>query len=426
MKRRKLKVCGLLVLATLTFTTTSCKKEGCTDESAINFSEKAKKDDGSCKYMEVNNDGSTVMVSQNITENTTWVSDKVYILSSRVAVLSGVTLTIEPGTIIKGEVGTGPNATALIIARGAKIMAEGTASAPIIFTTVADEIQPGQIDSPNMSADLDGLWGGLIVLGNAPISAVNPSIQIEGIPPSDQNGLYGGSDVNDNSGVLKYISIRHGGSNIGEGNEINGLTLGGVGNGTIIENIEVVANQDDGVEWFGGSVDVKNVIVWNSGDDALDTDQAWSGTMDNFIIICGESTDHALEIDGPEGSFLAAHTLKNGSIKGAVNSEMGDFRDGARGTFENIYFFEFPNPADGRGDFSLSGQESLDNFGNGSLIFSNLQVTLPNGVSITDVFHNGTDAHATSVSSGANTVGANVSAFLNWTLSDKRGELTNF
>lgn len=426
MKRRILKVSGLLVMATLTFATASCKKEGCTDESAINYSDEAKKDDGSCTYEESNNDG-TVMVSQNITENTTWTSENVYVLNTRVTVVSGVTLTIEPGTIIKGEVGTGPNATALIIARGGKIMAEGTATSPIIFTTIADEILPGQIDSPNMSADLDGLWGGLIVLGNAPISADNPSVQIEGIPPSDQNGLYGGSDATDNSGVLKYISIRHGGANIGEGNEINGLTLGGVGTGTVIENIEVVSNQDDGVEWFGGTVNVRNVIVWNAGDDALDTDQAWSGTLDNFIVISGESTDHALEIDGPEGSYLAAHTLKNGSIKGAENTELGDFRDGARANLESVYFFGFPDPAvDGRGDFSLSGQPSIDNYTNGVSSFTNLEVTLPSGVAITDVFKEGTDSDATNVNAGSNTVGANVSSFLGWTLSDKRGELTDF
>src|SRR5690554_2645293 len=427
MKRRKLKVCGLLVLATLTFTTTSCKKGGCTDEAAVNYSSKAKKDDGSCKYTEVSNDNSKIIVSQNITENTTWTNDKVYILNTRVSVVSGVTLTIEPGTIIKGEVGRGPNATALIIARGGKLMAEGTATSPIIFTTIADEILPGQIDSPNMSSDLDGLWGGLIVLGNAPISADNPSVQIVGIPPSDQNGLYGGSNPADNSAVLKYISIRHGGANIGEGNEINGLTLGGVGNGTVIENIEVVSNQDDGVEWFGGTVNVKNVIVWNAGDDAIDSDQAWSGTLDNFVVIAGESTDHALEIDGPEGALLGAHTLKNGSIKGAENCELGDFRDGARATLENLYFFGFPDPAAaGRGDFSLSGQPSIDNFANGILNFSNIEVTLPNGVALTDVFKNGTDANVTNVVQGANTVGASLTPFIGWTLSDQRGELSNF
>src|SRR5690606_30118192 len=125
------------------------------------------------------------------------------VLAGRITVVDGVTLTIEPGVIIKGEAGTGANATALIIARGGKIMAEGTAAQPIIFTSVADEIQPGQIKSPNLDESFDGLWGGLIVLGKAPISADAAAIQIEGIPASDQNGLYGGTDVADNSGVLK-------------------------------------------------------------------------------------------------------------------------------------------------------------------------------------------------------------------------------
>jgi len=370
----------------------------------------------------------TFYVDGNITANTTWETGKVYILQSRIAVVAGVTLTIEPGVVIKGEAGTGANATALIIARGGKIMAEGTASQPIIFTSVADEIMPGQIASPNLDPDIDGLWGGVIVLGNARISAASESVQIEGIPPSDPNGLYGGTNDADNSGIIRYISIRHGGSNIGEGNEINGLTLGGVGSGTIIEYVEVVANQDDGIEWFGGSVSVTNALVWNSGDDALDTDQAWSGTMDNFVIICGATTDHALEIDGPEGSYIAGHIVKNGSVKGYETAELGDFRDGANGSFENIYFFGFPDPAasDGRGDFSLSGDKTLTNFQNGVLTFSNLQVTLPAGVELTAVFKHGTSAHATNVAAGANTVGANLTAFNGWTWASQAGELSAF
>jgi hypothetical protein len=137
-------------------------------------------------------------------------------------------------------------------------------------------------------------------------------IQIEGIPTSDPNGLYGGNDAADNSGVLKYISIRHGGANIGAGNEINGLTLGGVGSGTVIENIEIVANQDDGIELFGGTVNVKNLISWNVGDDAVDTDQSWAGTLDNFLVIT--PTGHCFELDGPEGTYQAGHTIQNGTI----------------------------------------------------------------------------------------------------------------
>lgn len=373
---------------------------------------------------------SDVKITGNITSSQTWVTGKTYVLSGRVAVTAGNTLTIQPGVIVKGEVGTGANASALVIARGAKINAVGTAASPIIFTTTADEIVPGQIASPNLDSDLTGLWGGVLVLGKAKGSFGGDvtEIQIEGIPASDINGLYGGSDDADNSGVIKYISIRHGGANIGEGNEINGLTLGAVGSGTVIENVEVIGNQDDGIEWFGGKVSVKNAIVWNVGDDGLDTDQAWSGTLDNFIVISGSETDHALEIDGPEGSFSAAHTLRNGSIKGNNVAEFGDFRDGAKGTFENLYFFGFADPATttGRGDLSLSGDKTLAAFADGTLKFTKLEATLAAGVTLKTVFKNGTDASATEVAAKANTVGATKSAFTGWTWADVAGQLADF
>jgi hypothetical protein len=375
---------------------------------------------------------SNVVISSNITSNTTWETGKTYVLSGRVAVTSGATLTIQPGVIVKGEVGTGANASALVIARGAKINAVGTATQPIIFTTVADEIKPGQIASPNLDPTLEGLWGGLLIMGRARGSFAGDvqEIQIEGIPASDTNGLYGGTNDADNSGVLKYISIRHGGANIGEGNEINGLTLGGVGSGTVIENVEVVANQDDGIEWFGGTVSVKNALVWNSGDDAVDTDQAWAGTLDNFIVICGVNTDHSLEIDGPEGAYNAAHTVKNGSIKGHPSSEFADFRAGARGTFENLYFFNFPAPSAnnnaGRGDLSLSGDATIANFSNGALKFIKLEATLADGVTLQQAFRNGTDVHGATVALKANTVGANKAAFAGWTWAAAANALGDF
>lgn len=265
-----------------------------------------------------------VIVTSNISSSTTWTSDKVYQLGGRITVLDGVTLTIEPGTIIKGEAGTGANATALLVARGGKLIADGDADAPIIFTSVADEITPadiaaGNFGSPNLDPTINGLWGGVIVLGKARISASNEDsgedlteVQIEGIPTSDPNGLYGGSDDADNSGIIRYISIRHGGANIGAGNEINGLTLGGVGNGTVVEHIEVVANQDDGIELFGGTVNVSNCMFWNIGDDAVDTDQSWAGTLDNFVIIT--PSGNCFELDGPEGTYVAGHVIRNGSV----------------------------------------------------------------------------------------------------------------
>jgi hypothetical protein len=349
-----------------------------------------------------------IMVTANITENTTWETGKTYILTTRVTVVDGVTLTIEPGVIVKGEAGTGSNATALLIARGGKLMAEGTAEAPIIFTSVADEIQPGEIASPNLDPELNGLWGGLLVLGKAPISADAEAVQIEGIPPSDQNGLYGGTVPDDNSGVLKYISIRHGGANIGEGNEINGLTLGGVGSGTVIENIEVIANQDDGIEWFGGTVNVKNAIVWNAGDDAIDTDQSWAGTLDNFVVI--NPGDEAFELDGPEGAMEARHYIINGWVNVGGAEGIVDLDDNSITDMENIYFF---NMTAGQ-DFDLNPA---------GCTFANLQATLPEASALTDFFKGGSDAFVTSVAAGANTVGADLSVFAGWTWTVLSGEL---
>jgi hypothetical protein len=370
-----------------------------------------KKDDDDDNNNGGNNNETTITVTANITSNTTWETGKVYILGGRIAVTDGATLTIQPGVIIKGEAGTGANATALLVARGATLLAEGTATQPIIFTSIADEIMPGQVASPNLDPDLNGLWGGLLVLGSAPISADAPSMQIEGIPPSDQNGLYGGDVPGDNSGVIRYVSIRHGGANIGEGNEINGLTLGGVGSGTIIEYVEIVSNQDDGIEWFGGTVNVKNAIVWNTGDDAIDTDQSWAGTLDNFIVV--NPGDECFELDGPEGAMEAGHILKNGTVYAGDADGLVDLDDNSIVEMTNIYFFGI---AEGQ-DFDLNPA---------GLTAGNLQATIPDGFAVTDFFIDGSDAFVTTVASGSNTVGADVSKFQGWSWAAVSGALNDF
>ena len=359
-----------------------------------------------------------VEVSANISANATWETGKTYILKTRIAVVDGITLTIQPGVVIKGEAGTGSNATALIIARGAKLMAEGTADQPIIFTSVADELEPGEVVSPNLEPGINGLWGGLLIMGKAPISVAsnNQTFQIEGIPADDPNGTYGGTDAADNSGVIKYVSIRHGGSNIGEGNEINGLTLGGVGSGTVIEHVEVVGNQDDGIEWFGGTVNVKHALLWYAGDDAIDTDQSWGGTLDNFIVIA--AGDKCFELDGPEGTLAATHTLKNGTVRASVEADeaaaagLADLDANSLTAMESIYFFDL-----------VAGQ-TVDLKPAGST-FAALEATLPSGAALTDHFLAGTDAFTTAVGAGANTVGADKTEF-GWTWASANGALDSF
>jgi hypothetical protein len=337
------KYTGLAIVAAgLLFS--SCNKEGCTDSTAINYDEKAEEDDGSCLYDPADLTGEETKTGE-LTTDETWTANNIYVLDGKVVVPSGITLTIEPGTIIKGKEGQDAASSALVVARGGKLMAEGTADKPIIFTSILDNIEQGQKVGTNLTRTDNELWGGVVVCGNAPSSTENGDTEgnIEGIPADAGYGKYGGTDAADNSGVLKYISIRHGGITIGEGNELNGLTLGGVGTGTVIDNIEIYATLDDGVEFFGGTVNASNILVYYQGDDGLDMDQNYSGTVENFAIIHGDGigTDESLEIDGPEGSTYTdgLFTLKNGYCKldGSEGSH-GDFKSKAQGNVMNVTF----------------------------------------------------------------------------------------
>jgi hypothetical protein len=321
-----------------------------------------------------------------ISENKTLDASKIWLLKGRVAVENGVTLTIPAGTIIKAASGTGADASTLIIARGATLVADGTAEAPIVMTSVSDNIEVGGTypsSGPALNVDTRGLWGGLLVLGNAPCSLSNDvtELQIEGIPTSDTNGLYGGSDAEDSSGSLQYISIRHGGAEIGEGNEINGLTLGGVGSGTTINHIEVLGNVDDGIEFFGGTVNATNLLVWGQGDDAIDIDQAYAGTIDGALVVLTAASDHGFEIDGPEGSSTGRFVLKNATVIGAtddcdaegVDGEMADFRKGATGDVLNVLFKDFS----GGKDVELDASADATTYTAGTLTFENIDVMHP-------------------------------------------------
>jgi hypothetical protein len=267
----------------------------------------------------------------------TLYKDTTYILDGFVFVNAGQTLTIQAGTVIKGKAGQGESASALIVARGAKIMAEGTKDDPIIFTAEADSL------NGNIGNNVRGLWGGLIVLGKARLNTIPAEQQIEGIPTTETRGAFGGDNDADNSGIIKYVSIRHGGTDIGAGNEINGLSLGAVGSGTVIDYVEIIANADDGIEFFGGTAQVKHALVAYCGDDSFDYDMGYRGKGQFWVSIQSDDSDRNGEHDGgtdPEdGQPYAIPTIYNATYIGVTtNKSIITFRDNAGGFYYNSIF----------------------------------------------------------------------------------------
>ena len=226
---------------------------------------------------------SIITVSGDITSNTTWTNNNIYLLSGFVYVTNNAELTIEPGTIIKGDKASKGS---LIITRGSKILADGTASQPIVFTS-----------NEPVGQRTYGDWGGLIILGSAPVNDPAGEKLIEGgVDPV--KGLYGGVNANDNSGILRYVRIEFPGIAFQPNNEINGLTCGGVGSGTVVDYVMVSYSGDDSYEFFGGTVNVKHLIAYRGLDDDFDTDFGFTGRM-QFIVSLRDSA--IADISGSNG-----------------------------------------------------------------------------------------------------------------------------
>jgi len=245
----------------------------------------------------------TVEVSGDISTNTTWKADKIYTLKGFVYVTNGAVLTIEAGTIIKGDKATKGT---LIITRGTRIEAVGTADKPIVFTS---SFAAGTRNA--------GDWGGIILLGKAPVNQ-GDNVGIEGGLDAKGDATkyiqYGGTVANDNSGTLKYVRIEYAGIPFSPDNEINGLTMGGVGSGTTLDYIMVYRSGDDAFEWFGGTVNAKHLLAIGSLDDDFDTDFGFAGKVQygvaqRYNTLADVSGSNAFESDNDgSGSDLAPQT----------------------------------------------------------------------------------------------------------------------
>ncbi len=322
-----------------------------------------------------------INVSADITTDTVWTANNTYNLTQQIYVVNGATLTIQPGTVI-ASTETANGSGAIAITRGCKIIADGTLENPIIFTSNSDvatwDPLPAHPTGKNPKTGVwraeANEWGNLTILGRAFVSnncADNPNFGnasaltcnvnnlalMEGLTaafPGDLRPFYGGNADNDDSGILRYVSLRYGGRVIGLGNELNGLSLGGVGRGTTMEYVEIMNNVDDGIEIWGGTVNLKYVNIWNIGDDSFDLDEGWRGKAQFVLIVQGYSAvasqgsgvgDNCLEIDGAETAntqpALTAAIYNLTVIGQPISGDKGvAYRDNARVQIRNAIFMD--------------------------------------------------------------------------------------
>jgi hypothetical protein len=304
-----------------------------------------------------------VNVTADITADTTWTKDKLYVLKQLTYVSSG-TLTIQPGTVIAGD-----SASALIISRGAKLNATGTATEPIVFTS---SLPAGQRGSPQ------GDWGGLVFLGRATINTMGGENNAEGLADEARN-KYGGTDDAYDCGTLKYVRVEFAGRPLSANNELNGITLNACGSATTIDFVQVHRGVDDGVELFGGTVNLKHLVITGSDDDGLDWDKGWRGKA-QFIIaaqIPGRG-NHGIEADNDASNAdlmpRSAPTLYNVTLVGRNPDTAASegpsrgiiLRAGTAGKLHNVLVTNFTDKG-----FIVDGNPSKAQWTQGALSVSN-------------------------------------------------------
>ncbi|MDZ7831671.1 MAG: hypothetical protein U5L07_07950 [Desulfobacterales bacterium] len=298
------------------------------------------------------------VLSGDITSDMTLTADTLWELSGLVVVKDGATLTIEPGTTIIGQSGTGTNTSYMIIDKGARIIADGTAANPIVFTSKI---------AHDGGAEAPGQWGGLTIIGNA--ADVGVSAGEAQVQPYEVNTEFvpGSTDAADNSGVLRYVEILNSGITMEQDKEINGLSLVGVGSGTTVDHVTVKRSDDDGIEIWGGTVNLSNCTVEYTTDDQFDIDDGYSGTVTNLTINQVTDGNAGIEMSGTTAAtFKGLKLTQNFSDKeGAIFFK----KDGIGGHFENCQIID--NVDDGQ---TIVSQGAADEF---NISFENVTITSP-------------------------------------------------
>ncbi len=379
-----------------------------------------------------------VLVTGDITTSTLWTKNNTYNLQGQIYVLPGATLTIEAGTVIASDLGGG-----LAVTRNARLVCRGTQSEPIIFTSKADVATwtAGNPKTGTWRATANE-WGNLTICGNAYIGkygqgavATNTAApnagnyaNMEGLVAAgagDTRTFYGGGNDLDDSGSLRYTSLRYGGKVVGLGNELNGLSLGGIGRETDIDHIEIMNNVDDGIEIWGGTVDLKYVSIWNIGDDSFDLDHGWRGRAQFGLIVSGYSIpgaasgsgfpDAMLEMDGAAKSDAQPVTttaLYNFTLIGqpfATGRNAVKFRDNARAQVRNSIIMDCPAAVIRNDNTDGEASDGQTGYGyNGTLTWAQTWTTDYNVYSPVNAFANPAQAYQAQSSGKLNQFSDNV------------------
>jgi hypothetical protein len=318
-----------------------------------------------------------VTITTSITTNTTWTSNNIYLLQGQIYVKNGATLTIQPGTVVMGDKNTA--GSGLFICQGSKLMADGTVTNPIIFTS---NQAPGQRAL--------GDWGGIILMGKGPNNNAGGIANIEGLVVSPDTQFGGGAnpDANDNSGIIRYVRIEFPGYVYQPNKEINGLTLGSVGRATTIDFVQVSFSNDDAYEWFGGTVNCRHLVSYRNLDDDFDTDNGFSGNVQYCLAVRDPqiadnptvSTSEGFESDNdptgsaavPQTSAIFSNVTWVGPLRGNTAATVAaGFRRGARlrrNTGLKIYNSIF---MDGLRGIHIDGTACEANANNGVLKYKN-------------------------------------------------------
>lgn len=340
-----------------------------------------------------------LVIGGTLTEDLILSTGTEYSLESALIVPDGLTLTVEPGVVVRAATGSD---VYVAILQGGTINAEGTSSNPIVFTSATATPNPGD-------------WGGLIVLGRAPINSV---VGGDATSTSEIGGLpYGGNIVDDNSGIIRYVRIEFSGGAADAASENNGFSFYAVGNGTTIEFIQAFEGADDGVEFFGGTADASFVSVIGAQDDSVDWTEGYSGSLTNVYIEHRQIHDKGIEGDGfntdignnSSPVFWSAPTITNLTINGLGSSNENEavrLRAGTRATITNVFLQGFAEGFDlddtETGNGVLAGETTVTD-----ITFDDITLNLKNDTGATfdesDVISgigNGTGADYSSWSSG--------------------------